>query len=867
MNELKRVLKSTGTVWINLGDTYQASTHGGGGDSHLEGFATKDRFKNKEKIKPKSRMGIPERFYINCIDNGWLARNNIVWYKCLSENTKVFAQIDNKYTFCKVKDLKQGDKVPTLDPKGKQSWINVKNIYKNGKQKCVKATTTSGNEIICTPNHKFPYTVNGYVGKFNKIKLDEIKNLKGYHLNCQSKFNIDFPKPESDDYDIGYLVGFFLAEGNYERRKYPKYKDTVYSLAAQRRWGRTSRETKIVGIKLSCGVLDISRGFLDKINPRFKFKQYQYGNKVSLQTFDKKTLQLIQKYIQGDVSSNKHFTNDIWNKSKTFMQAVLQGYLDGDGHYDTIHDRYRIGTTFNPDLKDDISLLCKLLGYDFRYEGITKIEQYTVQKFTIRYKSNRKKLNSVIKDKIQSVEDVGVHDTYDIEVEQFPTSFKTTARLRHNNLYFLGNGIWTHNSNSMPSSVKDRFTNKYENVFFFAKSQKYYFDLDAVREKSISETKPFNVRVRDSKRVLVQAKLTGGMSDTEDENYNHKGELLPKSKFGDTTNQAKHGQGIHSKRGKGLVQKRNLPDKFEFIKVLKENWTLNQVVEKGIPFHTCKHWFRTADNDFSYPSVENWKKMNTELFPELIDCWYETDAVMKNRTGRKDNNEALGNRNFMPIKKSTSEIVLEAGYEPEELCPTCGRKYKRHVSRNRGVGSHEGYPVFCPCSGARKSNTQTISRTHNGIHDMETGESLNNPKGKNPGDFWQGMTDVRQENKSQDQYSKRVYEARHSGQGHDNPLGDPKGKNPGDVFFINPRPFPEAHHATYPVNLPLKIIKCACPKDGIVLDCFFGAGTTAVAAEQLGRRWIGIELNPEYIEIARKRLDKYKNHKLERGDE
>ena len=50
---------------------------------------------------------------------------------------------------------------------------------------------------------------------------------------------------------------------------------------------------------------------------------------------------------------------------------------------------------------------------------------------------------------------------------------------------------------------------------------------------------------------------------------------------------------------------------------------------------------------------------------------------------------------------------------------------------------------------------------------------------------------------------------------------------------------------------------------GIVLDPFFGSGTTGVAAEKLGLRWIGIELNDEYVKIARKRLDMFRNNKLE----
>ena len=93
-------------------------------------------------------------------------------------------------------------------------------------------------------------------------------------------------------------------------------------------------------------------------------------------------------------------------------------------------------------------------------------------------------------------------------------------------------------------------------------------------------------------------------------------------------------------------------------------------------------------------------------------------------------------------------------------------------------------------------------------------------------------------------------------------LGNPNGANPGDVFQINTKPTKEAHFATFPVDLPKTILKMACPPDGIVLDPFFGSGTTGIAAEELGLKWVGIELNAEYVEIARKRLEPYMSDKL-----
>lgn len=63
--------------------------------------------------------------------------------------------------------------------------------------------------------------------------------------------------------------------------------------------------------------------------------------------------------------------------------------------------------------------------------------------------------------------------------------------------------------------------------------------------------------------------------------------------------------------------------------------------------------------------------------------------------------------------------------------------------------------------------------------------------------------------------------------------------------------------ATFSMDIPTKAIKILTYKNDIVLDPFMGSGTTAVAAETLGRRWLGIELSPNYSEIARKRVNDF----------
>ncbi len=79
-------------------------------------------------------------------------------------------------------------------------------------------------------------------------------------------------------------------------------------------------------------------------------------------------------------------------------------------------------------------------------------------------------------------------------------------------------------------------------------------------------------------------------------------------------------------------------------------------------------------------------------------------------------------------------------------------------------------------------------------------------------------------------------------------------KNKRSVWTVTTKPFKDSHFATFPVDLIVPCILAGCPADGIVLDPFMGAGTTAVVAKKLGRNYVGSELNSENIEIINKRL-------------
>ena len=81
-------------------------------------------------------------------------------------------------------------------------------------------------------------------------------------------------------------------------------------------------------------------------------------------------------------------------------------------------------------------------------------------------------------------------------------------------------------------------------------------------------------------------------------------------------------------------------------------------------------------------------------------------------------------------------------------------------------------------------------------------------------------------------------------------------RNKRTVWSITTKPFKESHFAVFPEDLIETPIKAGCPENGIVLDLFMGSGTTAVVCKKNNRNYLGIELNPEYIEIAEKRISK-----------
>lgn len=85
-------------------------------------------------------------------------------------------------------------------------------------------------------------------------------------------------------------------------------------------------------------------------------------------------------------------------------------------------------------------------------------------------------------------------------------------------------------------------------------------------------------------------------------------------------------------------------------------------------------------------------------------------------------------------------------------------------------------------------------------------------------------------------------------------VGDNDGRNKRSVWTIATSRYKEAHFATYPPELIEPCIMAGSKEGDIVLDPFSGSGTTGEVALKQGRHYIGLELNPDYVEISRKRI-------------
>ena len=466
--ECMRVLKPTGVMFWNHGDSY-GGNHGRGagkGNEH-------NQMVSQKNTASKCLAMQNERLIIKMVDDqGWILRNRIIW--CLSSGTRLYVKSQKGIMPMTIHDMVR------LDPSTIQLWNGDKWTQVLGWSETtppdnpIKIILRSGDRISCTPEHKFP-TTKGMVP------------AKELHVGDILK-SVVLPQPTSPDRpyclpddDIGWLVGMYMAEG---------------SLCNE---GNT--------IQISSHVKETKRyEKLQMIADKYGGTCRMYnvgGNAATINMHGGILIAIIKNYIYGNTAHNKHLRIACWNRNNTFIEAILHGYLEGDGHYDMKNDRWRLGFTCNYAFESDLRTLCARLCVSVRINrSIAKIgdKEYPAFKGEIRF--NRSSHGNTKQDtEIVDIKRAHIGKYWSIGVADEP------------HVFALSSGVLTSNSkpNGMPSSVADRFSNKYEPVYMLVKSKKYWFDLDAVRvphkEASLKRWKPGTERVEttsDVKNAVVK---------------------------------------------------------------------------------------------------------------------------------------------------------------------------------------------------------------------------------------------------------------------------------------------------------------------------------------------------------------------------
>lgn len=482
-DEVYRVLKPTGACFVNISDTYGGSKKGNTETNKNNKVVTDSFVKKAPKDVPhKSLCLIPQRFAIGMVEHGWVCRNQINW--CLEENTRILCKMDGIFSNCSIKELYDAYhsgktiEVPSRNGYGDLIWVPVINVFDRGMQDAIKIKLNGSRRVVCSKNHEFP---SGVGGSTDPRKYLKVHCKKASELTTSDRLFVNYGlfdggiSTDSETYNQGWAVGFFVAEGSLMPNNH---------------------DPKPYGLYYSCGVKDIERGYLDQLKKAFDIAYTVKDNACFVRTYSKDARELILRYVSDFGAHTIHPTMDAFERGPEFIKGIIDGFLAGDGYYDAERDDWEVHTCINYALMHWLEVASNFVGYEMHLQGYDgyycakrclsdKVRSpngsrdLEILRYSIRKNPKHTFHNGFKMTKIRSIENYGLRHMYDIEVESMYSSRRQKSNVSTNNLYFLGNGIWTHNCkpNVMPQSCTDRFTVDSEPMFFFTKeSSGYYFN-------------------------------------------------------------------------------------------------------------------------------------------------------------------------------------------------------------------------------------------------------------------------------------------------------------------------------------------------------------------------------------------------------
>lgn len=407
-NELNRVLKPGGViVWV-VGD----------------------------KTDKGSETCIPFEQVLYFREIGLNLNDTMIW--CLSGGEYVYCKTKKAIGPMMLKDITR------LNPSDVELWDGNKWVKvisfkenKNTEEK-VRITLRSGQNIYCTKEHM-------WVLENGEEKMTGELNVGDKLKTCLLP-NIELHNPKILDNDVLWLIGLYIAEGSHSE-------DTIQiSLCKDEiEWvERIKRAIEGLGGSVTHDII---------------------GGTLNVRIYSKVFEAILQQYISGKTSKDKHLNQICWKLPNEKLSVILDGYLDGDGSYAEDSKQWKLGFTNNYYLEKDLRCLCARLGYYLTLKN--KIHKCNNKKHKGYGGYLKKELNGHYNEKCRSeiIEITTIkkrknEHLWDVEVDS------------KEHLFALSSGVLTHNckTNPMPQVKQPRYQDKFEYMFVFSKGKPKTFN-------------------------------------------------------------------------------------------------------------------------------------------------------------------------------------------------------------------------------------------------------------------------------------------------------------------------------------------------------------------------------------------------------
>lgn len=440
-HEVKRVLKEDGTLWVNIGDTYNGCKSGNTDkNKHNKQLIEENNDFVKHSwsgAKTKDLIGIPWMLAFALRADGWYLRQDIIW--CLSGGEYIYAKTKKGVMPIMVRELNRLD-ISNVELWNGVRWVKVKGFQESTLyNKKIKLVLRSGERITCTDGHKWVLQ-DGTEKTASELVVGDV--LKCCTLPDDGSHNPGFLTD-----DLLWLIGLYLAEG--------------------------SRSDDCIQLTLNSDEV----AWYDRIQCAVKYvggtSTYGVdGNNLSVRIYSKVLDAILRQYISGSSAKNKHFNNVCWRLPNYKLRKIMEGYLDGDGNADG--NIIRLGFTRNYYLERDFRIMASRLSASLTLNLATSKcngKEYKSFRGEWRWETSDHH-NSKSRSEIVGIEVGNARHFYDIEVDS------------DDHLFALASGVLTHNCkpNPMPESVRDRCTKSHEYLFLLSKSPKYLFNYEAIQE-------------------------------------------------------------------------------------------------------------------------------------------------------------------------------------------------------------------------------------------------------------------------------------------------------------------------------------------------------------------------------------------------